>query len=96
MNHWWDGISLRTKITGITVLLVALGRTLVDESEAAASGVLSEMKFTSGGTKSSRTLGSMADGYGLDRVMSGPKFKPGSMHGQSQVLLPPAPSEELA
>ena len=25
MNHWWDGISLRTKITGITVLLVALG-----------------------------------------------------------------------
>ncbi|WP_123680034.1 cell wall metabolism sensor histidine kinase WalK [Curtobacterium sp. PhB115] len=25
MSHWWDGISLRTKITGITVLLVALG-----------------------------------------------------------------------
>jgi two-component system OmpR family sensor kinase len=25
MNRWWDGISLRTKITGITVLLVALG-----------------------------------------------------------------------
>ncbi|KIQ07868.1 sensor histidine kinase [Curtobacterium flaccumfaciens] len=25
MNHWWDRISLRTKITGITVLLVALG-----------------------------------------------------------------------
>ncbi|WP_420362973.1 HAMP domain-containing sensor histidine kinase [Curtobacterium aetherium] len=25
MSHWWDAISLRTKITGITVLLVALG-----------------------------------------------------------------------
>ncbi|KTR49006.1 sensor histidine kinase, partial [Curtobacterium oceanosedimentum] len=25
MSRWWDGISLRTKITGITVLLVALG-----------------------------------------------------------------------
>ncbi|PZE69531.1 MULTISPECIES: cell wall metabolism sensor histidine kinase WalK [unclassified Curtobacterium] len=25
MSNWWDGISLRTKITGITVLLVALG-----------------------------------------------------------------------
>ncbi|PZF09456.1 sensor histidine kinase [Curtobacterium sp. MCPF17_011] len=25
MTHWWDAISLRTKITGITVLLVALG-----------------------------------------------------------------------
>ena len=60
------------------------------------SGVLSEMKFTSGGTKSSRTLGSMADGYGLDRVMSEPKFKPGSPPNHSEVLLPPSPSEELA
>jgi two-component system OmpR family sensor kinase len=25
LSHWWNGISLRTKITGITVLLVALG-----------------------------------------------------------------------
>ena len=81
------------------VLLVALGRTLVEESQsqAAASGVVSDMKFTSGATKSSRTLGSMADEYGLDRVMSEPKFKPGSLHAaQSDVLMPPSPSEELA
>nr|VWO96289.1 Ketoreductase CTB6 (EC (Cercosporin toxin biosynthesis cluster protein 6) [Ganoderma boninense] len=78
------------------VLLVALGRTLVEESQAAASGVLSEMKFTSGATKSSRTLGSMKEGYALDRVMTEPKFKPGEMPAHSQVLLPPGPAEELA
>ncbi|PIL27359.1 hypothetical protein GSI_10506 [Ganoderma sinense ZZ0214-1] len=77
------------------VLLVALGRTLVEESQAAASGVLSDMRFTGGATKSSRTLGSMMDGCGLDRVMSEPKFKSGSLPTQSQVLLPSGASTEL-
>ncbi|KAI1798369.1 hypothetical protein LXA43DRAFT_1056538 [Ganoderma leucocontextum] len=77
------------------VLLVALGRTLIEESEAAASGVLSEMKFTGGATKSSRTLGSMAEGYGLDRVTSEPMFKTGSgsLATPSQVVL--HPTQEL-
>ena len=78
------------------MLLVALGRTLVEESQAAASGVISEMKFTSGATKSSRTLGSMNNGYDLDRVLTEPKFKPGDMPAHSQFLLPPSPAEELA
>ncbi|KAI1798387.1 hypothetical protein LXA43DRAFT_1088494 [Ganoderma leucocontextum] len=71
------------------VLLVALGRTLIEESEAAASGVLSEMKFTGGETKSSRTLGSMMTyGNGLERELSDPKFKSGDLDTCSQVLPP--------
>ncbi len=25
VDHWWDGISLRTKVTGVTVVLLTLG-----------------------------------------------------------------------
>lgn len=93
MTLTWAGQAI---VPTSVVLLVALGRTLVEESQAAASGVLSDIKFTSGATKSSRTLGSVADGYGLERVMTEPKFRPGSMSGHEPAHLPPSPAEELA